>query len=103
MFEDKKISSNYSENCDAIIYHGDCLSLLKEIPTESVKLVVTSPPYIELSRDRVKKEIEGTLKTRPMYKPIYDPSKAKSKLTEFQWENQNNQCFLFDSKKEANP
>jgi adenine-specific DNA-methyltransferase len=54
MFEDKKISSNYAENCDAIIFHGDCLSLLKEIPTNKVKLVVTSPPY-NIGKDYEKK------------------------------------------------
>lgn len=29
----------------AVIYHGDCLKLLESIPSGSLQLVVTSPPY----------------------------------------------------------
>ena len=29
----------------AIVYPGDCLELLKDIPSNSLQLVVTSPPY----------------------------------------------------------
>ena len=28
-----------------MIFHGDCLSFLSQIPAESIKLIVTSPPY----------------------------------------------------------
>jgi len=28
-----------------VVYHGDCLELLRSIPDSSVRLVVTSPPY----------------------------------------------------------
>ncbi len=45
--------------------------------------------YIELSKDRVQMEIEGTLKTRPMNKPIYDPKATNSKITKSPWENIN--------------
>src|SRR5947207_2190414 len=27
------------------LYHGDCLDLLRDIPSNSIQLVVTSPPY----------------------------------------------------------
>ncbi len=27
------------------IYHGDCLSLFKELKDESIDSVITSPPY----------------------------------------------------------
>jgi len=43
------------------------------------------PKYIELARSRIRQEIEGTLKTRPMYKPIYDPDKAGNKLRISPW------------------
>lgn len=33
------------EKSDHVIYQGDALDLLKNIPDESVKLVITSPPY----------------------------------------------------------
>jgi len=32
---------------DAIIYHGDCLEALKELPDKSVDLIITSPPYAD--------------------------------------------------------
>lgn len=33
----------------------------------------TVPKYVELSRQRISQELQGTLRTRPMYKPVYDP------------------------------
>ncbi len=45
--------------------------------------------YIAISIDRIRREFAGTLKTRPMNKPIYDPSKAGNKLTQAPWLNQN--------------
>ena len=35
----------YYTNQGIDIYHGNCLQVLKELPTESVHCVVTSPPY----------------------------------------------------------
>lgn len=32
---------------DAVIYHGDCLEALKELPDKSVDLIITSPPYAD--------------------------------------------------------
>ena len=29
------------------IYHGDCLSVLKDVPDNTVDLVFTSPPYAD--------------------------------------------------------
>ena len=40
-----KISSTFSIDSDITLFHGDTLDLLKNIPDESVKLIVTSPPY----------------------------------------------------------
>ncbi|SIR10696.1 adenine-specific DNA-methyltransferase [Alkalispirochaeta americana] len=39
------ITDKYSKDADAIIYNGSCYEFVKKIPSESVKLVVTSPPY----------------------------------------------------------
>jgi len=39
------ISDRYSEEARAVLFTGDCLDLLSQIPDESVQLVVTSPPY----------------------------------------------------------
>lgn len=49
-----KITKRYSENSDVTLYHGDRLELLKQIPSGSAQLVVTSPPYnIGKSYERV--------------------------------------------------
>jgi len=40
-----KIAKNFNRNECAVVYHGDCLKLLKQIPDKSIQLVVTSPPY----------------------------------------------------------
>ncbi len=36
------------------------------------------PEYVETARERIAQYYAGTLKTRPMGKPIYDPTKPKS-------------------------
>lgn len=40
-----KIANYYNPDADAIIFHGDTLDFINEIPRNSVKLIVTSPPY----------------------------------------------------------
>jgi len=41
----KKISNTFSLAKHIVVFPGDCLELLRQIPDESVQLVVTSPPY----------------------------------------------------------
>jgi len=41
--------------------------------------------YVGLARDRIQKEIAGTLKTRPMNKPVYDPEDAGNSLRTAPW------------------
>ena len=36
---------NFPENLLDIIYAGDCMEMIKQLPDESVDLVVSSPPY----------------------------------------------------------
>lgn len=43
------------------------------------------PKYIELARQRVQQELSGTLRTRPMDKPVYDPVEAENSLTVIPW------------------
>ena len=31
--------------CNGVLYHGDCIEVMRSLPAESVRLVVTSPPY----------------------------------------------------------
>jgi len=44
-FRKIKISHRYDKMADAVLYHGDCIELMRSMPDRSVKLVVTSPPY----------------------------------------------------------
>ena len=41
--------------------------------------------YVDLARQRINKEIAGTLETRPMNKPIYNPEDAGKSLTTPPW------------------
>jgi len=43
------------------------------------------PEYIKIAKERIKQEIAGTLRTRPMNKPVYDPSEAGNRLTVPPW------------------
>jgi len=45
------------------------------------------PKYIALAKDRIAQELTGTLKTRPMNKPVYDPEEAGNSLRIAPWEN----------------
>lgn len=39
------ISDEWNPDADAVLFHGDCLDLLRSMPAETAQLVVTSPPY----------------------------------------------------------
>lgn len=41
----KTISKKFKPANSVTLFHGDCLDMLKDIPDQSVQLVVTSPPY----------------------------------------------------------
>lgn len=46
MFETKaKIAKAFRRDADIVLYNGDCMELLTNIPAGTVQLVVTSPPY----------------------------------------------------------
>ena len=47
----------------------------------------TEGKYIQLARNRIAKAISGTLKTRPMNKPVYDPKEDGNKLLEVPRQN----------------
>jgi adenine-specific DNA-methyltransferase len=57
----------------------------------------TLPKYVELARHRIRQEVEGTLRTRPMDRPVYDPVEAGNSLTAVPWENRHaGQMTLLD-------
>lgn len=53
-----KVSENFNMHEYAVVYHGNCLNLLKQLPNKSMQLIVTSPPY------NIGKEYEKKLKLK---------------------------------------
>ncbi|MBN2381926.1 site-specific DNA-methyltransferase [bacterium] len=45
----------------------------------------TVPKYVELACTRIRQEMEGVLRTRPMDRPVYDPVEAGNCLTVAPW------------------
>ncbi|MCI0616207.1 site-specific DNA-methyltransferase [bacterium] len=43
------------------------------------------PDYVKISHDRIQQELRGTLKTRPMHRPVYDPVQAGNSLSVAPW------------------
>lgn len=41
----ERISSKFQADKSLVLFAGDCMNLLRGIPDESVRLIVTSPPY----------------------------------------------------------
>jgi len=53
------------------------------------------PKYVNLARDRILLELQGVLRTRPMDRPIHDPSMTNTSLTIAPWNKNDNQMNLF--------
>ena len=49
------ITQTFNKNSDLVLYNGDCMDLLKQLPDNFFKLVVTSPPY-NIGKEYEKKE-----------------------------------------------
>ena len=45
MLKDIKTYSRFRKSARAVVFHGDCMDLLRQIPEGSIQLIVTSPPY----------------------------------------------------------
>jgi len=43
------------------------------------------PKYVELAKKRIREELTGTLRTRPMDRPVYDPRQAGNRLAVSPW------------------
>jgi adenine-specific DNA-methyltransferase len=54
--------------------------------------------YVKITKDRIRQELQGTLRTRPMNRPVYDPVEAGNKLTAAPWTSHDGaaQMRLFD-------
>lgn len=40
-----KITDRYDPTANAVVFHGECIDLLGQVPDGQLKLIVTSPPY----------------------------------------------------------
>jgi adenine-specific DNA-methyltransferase len=60
----------------------------------------TVSKYVSLARERIQKEMEGTLRTRPMDRPIYDPVEAGNSLAMAPWTRNARQRDLFEGRVE---
>lgn len=56
----------------------------------------TVPEYVELARQRIQQEMEGTLRTRPMDRPVYDPVESGNSLTIAPWKRNTGQRTLLE-------
>lgn len=52
-----KLSEHYADDADVVLYPGDCLDLLREMPDGCAQLIVTSPPYNIGKRYEAKKAL----------------------------------------------
>ncbi len=54
--------------------------------------------YAKLARERIQQEQQGTLRTRPMNRPVYDPNEAGNSLATAPWEKSDStEKTLFDN------
>ena len=58
------ISDTYDTSADVVLFDGDCNKLLKQIPSTSVDLVVTSPPYNIGKKYEKKMSLQAYLKSQ---------------------------------------
>jgi adenine-specific DNA-methyltransferase len=54
------------------------------------------PNYVKLARERIQQELEGTLRTRPMDRPVYDPVEAGNSLIVAPWKKDTKQITLLE-------
>jgi len=61
--------------------------------------------YVDLAKSRIQEEIAGTLRTRPMHKPVYDPEEAGNSLRIAPWnkkQDEDKQLRLLEKGKKYN-
>ena len=46
----------------------------------------TVTKYVDIAKNRIQQEVNGTLRTRPMNKPVYNPSQAGKHITTAPWD-----------------
>lgn len=58
MLNNNKIYNKFDISRGIVLHQGDCIDLLKQIPDNSIQLLITSPPY------NLGKEYERKLKLK---------------------------------------
>ena len=58
-----KKSDKFDEKSDVMFLEGDCVASMKNIPDETIKLIVTSPPYNLQKEYEEKKSLKDYLET----------------------------------------
>lgn len=56
------------------------------------------PKYFRTTKVRIEKEMSGTLRTRPMHRPVYDPKQTNNKLIIAPWSDPDSQLPLFNKR-----
>lgn len=70
---DIEISDTYNNEAAAVFLKGNCLDTLSQLPNESVKLIVTSPPYNLNKEYETKVALEDYLKAlEPIIDKLYN-------------------------------
>ena len=59
MTEVKKMLEPYFRTQRGVLYNGDCIEVMKQLPKDSVDLVVTSPPYADVKKGVI--GVEGNI------------------------------------------
>jgi adenine-specific DNA-methyltransferase len=58
-----RVSDTYDATADVVLFNGDCGDLLKNIPSNSVDLIITSPPYNIGKKYEKKTSLQSYLKS----------------------------------------
>ena len=71
MFNEFNIAPRFRPSAHAVVFEGDCRDMLRQIPTGTMQLVVTSPPY-NLGKDVViellaMKSLQSNMSSGPGY------------------------------------
>jgi len=65
------VDTHFSPTSQAVLYHGDCLDGLHQVPNGAIKLIITSPPYNIGKNYEVATHLDNYLET---LSPIVDES-----------------------------
>ena len=83
LFEQKipQIRDVFSDGSEIVLYNGDCLDAISKMPSESIQLIITSPPYnIGKAYERITK-LETYLETlKPVIQELVRVLSSKGSL-----------------------